>query len=77
MMEGADEEDSLNTLLEGTLTLFEEKEDKSTSELRYEYEYHGGQLLQVRIGDITEECVDTIVRTSHLTTVFAFLLTHG
>jgi len=64
MMEGAEEEDSLNTLLEGTLTLFEEK-DKSTSELRYEYEYHGGQLLQVRIGDITEESVDTIVNEAN------------
>lgn len=65
MMEGAEEEDSLNTLLEGTLTLFEEKEDKSTSELRYEYEYHGGQLLQVRIGDITEENVDSIVNEAN------------
>jgi len=65
MMEGAEEEDSLNTLLEGTLTLFEEKEDKSTSELRYEYEYHGGQLLQVRIGDITEESSDTIVNEAN------------
>jgi len=65
MMEGAEEEDSLNTLLEGTLTLFEEKEDKSTSELRYEYEYHGGQLLQVRIGDISEECVDAMVNEAN------------
>jgi len=65
MIEGAEEEDSLNTLLEGTLTLFEEKEDKSTSELRYEYEFHGGQLLQVRIGDITEENVDAIVNEAN------------
>jgi len=65
MIEGAEEEDSLNTLLEGTLTLFEEKEDKSTSELRYEYEFHGGQLLQVRIGDITEETVDAIVNEAN------------
>lgn len=65
MMEGAEEEDNLNTLLEGTLTLFEEKEDKSTSTLRYEYEYHGGQLLQVRIGDITEENVDVIVNEAN------------
>jgi len=65
MMEGTEEEDSLNTLLEGTLTLFEEKEDKSTSELRYEYEFHGGQLLQVRIGDITEEYVDAVVNEAN------------
>jgi len=64
MIEGTEEEDSLNTLLEGTLTLFEEK-DKSTSELRYEYEFHGGQLLQVRIGDITEENVDAIVNEAN------------
>jgi len=64
MIEGAEEEDSLNTLLEGTLTLFEEK-DKSTSELRYEYEFHGGQILQVRIGDITEETVDAIVNEAN------------
>ena len=35
--------------------------DNSTSEVRYEYEFMGGQILQVRIGDITEEDVDVIV----------------
>jgi len=64
MMDNEGEDDTLNTLLDSTLTLFEEK-DKSTSELRYEYEFHGGQLLQVRIGDITEETVDVIVNEAN------------
>jgi len=63
MMEGEDE-DSLNTLLEGTLNLFEEH-DKSTSKLRYEYEFNGGQVLQVRVGDIREETVEAIVNEAN------------
>jgi len=60
------DEDSLNHLLDGTLKFFQEQEpDKSTSELWYEYEFNGGQLLQVRKGDITEECVDIIVNEAN------------
>jgi len=35
--------------------------DKSTSEVKYEYEFAHGQVLQVRLGDITKECADIIV----------------
>jgi len=35
--------------------------DKSTSEVKYEYEFAHGQVLQVRLGDITTECADIIV----------------
>lgn len=35
--------------------------DKSTSEVKYEYEFSHGQVLQVRLGDITEETADIIV----------------
>jgi len=39
--------------------------DKSSSEVKYEYEFAHGQLLQVRSGDITEECVDVIVNEAN------------
>ena len=38
--------------------------DKSTSEIKYEYEFIHGQVLQVRLGDITEETADIIVCSS-------------
>lgn len=39
--------------------------DKSTSEVKYEYEFIHGQVLQVRLGDITEECADIIVNEAN------------
>jgi len=61
-----DEEDKLNNLLDGTLKFFKETEpDQSSSEMHYEYEFNGGQILQVRKGDITEECVDIIVNEAN------------
>ena len=39
--------------------------DKSTSEVKYEYEFAHGQVLQVRLGDITEEFADIIVNEAN------------
>lgn len=39
--------------------------DKSTSEVKFEYEFSHGQILQVRLGDITEECADIIVNEAN------------
>lgn len=39
--------------------------DKSTSDVKYEYEFAHGQVLQVRCGDITEETVDIIVNEAN------------
>lgn len=39
--------------------------DKSTSDIKYEYEFAHGQVLQVRLGDITEECADIIVNEAN------------
>jgi len=64
MLDQDSEEDYLNSRLEGTLKFFEEP-DTSRSELWYEYEYLGGQILQVRIGDITDESVDVIVNEAN------------
>lgn len=66
ILDKEDEEDSLNHLLDGTLKFFKDQEpDQSSSEMCYEYEFNGGQLLQVRKGDITEECVDIIVNEAN------------
>lgn len=56
--------------------------DKSTSEVKYEYEFAHGQVLQVRLGDITEECADIIVNEAnsnltHTTGVGAVLAQKG
>eukprot|EP01111_Echinosteliopsis_oligospora_P008948 TRINITY_DN2528_c0_g1_i2.p1 TRINITY_DN2528_c0_g1~~TRINITY_DN2528_c0_g1_i2.p1 ORF type:complete len:507 (-),score=151.62 TRINITY_DN2528_c0_g1_i2:39-1559(-) len=42
--------------------------DDSTSEVKFEFEFRGGQILQIRHGDITSEHVDVIVNeaTSNL-----------
>ena len=53
-------EDTLNRQLTDSLKLSAEI-DKSTSEVRYEYEFIHGQTLQVRLGDITDENVDVMV----------------
>lgn len=43
------------------LKLSQDEADKTTSEVKYEYEFSHGQLLQVRLGDISRESVDIIV----------------
>lgn len=63
-----DEEDNQEDNLHRQLTdlkLSKELEDKSTSEKKFEYEFAHGQVLQVRLGDITEESVDVIVNESN------------
>ncbi len=44
------------------LKLSQDEADKTASEVKYEYEFSHGQLLQVRLGDISRESVDIIVR---------------
>jgi len=53
------EEDNLHQQL--TELKLSQELDKSTSEVKYEYEFAHGQILQVRLGDITQEYADIIV----------------
>lgn len=55
------------------LKLSQELDDKSTSEVKYEYEFMHGQVLQVRLGDITEEYADIIVCVTFIKTNFYFI----
>lgn len=58
-----DEEETQEETLQRQLTdlKLNQEPDKSTSEIKYEYEFAHGQVLQVRLGDITEETCDIIV----------------
>jgi len=62
-----DEEKSQEEVLHRQLTdlKLSQEVDKSTSEVKYEYEFSHGQVLQVRLGDITEETADIIVNESN------------
>jgi putative ATPase len=56
--------------------------DKSGSEVKYEYEFAHGHVLQVRLGDITEEYADIIVNEansnlSHTSGIAAVLAQKG
>jgi hypothetical protein len=59
-----DEEKNEEEVLHKQLTdlKLSQEVDKSSSEVKYEYEFAHGQVLQVRLGDITTECADIIVR---------------
>lgn len=59
--ERSEEETLHRQLTELKLSNQESGVDKSTSEVKYEYEFAHGQVLQVRLGDITEEFADIIV----------------
>lgn len=61
--EEKNEDDSLHRQL--TDLKLSHEMDKSTSEVKYEYEFSHGQVLQVRLGDITEESADIIVNESN------------
>eukprot|EP00026_Physarum_polycephalum_P006537 Phypoly_transcript_06585.p1 GENE.Phypoly_transcript_06585~~Phypoly_transcript_06585.p1 ORF type:complete len:409 (+),score=82.13 Phypoly_transcript_06585:425-1651(+) len=62
-----EEETSQEEVLHRQLTdlKLSQEVDKSTSEVKYEYEFSHGQVLQVRLGDITEETADIIVNESN------------
>jgi len=62
-----DEENTQEEVLHRQLTdmKLSHEADKSTSEVKYEYEFAHGQVLQVRLGDITEETADIIVNESN------------
>lgn len=67
----ADEEKNEEEVLEKSLTdlklssQLDALSDKSTSTVKYEYEFSHGQTLQVRLGDITEEYVDIVVNEAN------------
>jgi len=62
-----DEDMSQEEVLQRQLTDLKLSQEavKSTSEVKYEYEFSHGQILQVRLGDITEETADIIVNESN------------
>jgi len=62
-----DEERTEDDFLHNQLTdlKLSQELDKSNSEIKYEYEFAHGHLLQVRLGDITEESVDIIVNEAN------------
>jgi len=63
--EESNEEENLHKQLTDLKLNREGLDDKSTSEVKYEYEFAHGQVLQVRLGDITEEYTDIIVNESN------------
>jgi len=79
-----DEEKNEEEVLHKQLTdlKLSQEVDKSSSEVKYEYEFAHGQVLQVRLGDITTECADIIVNEavsnlSHTSGVAAALAQKG
>jgi len=65
MLKDEDSNDDENLHKQLTDLKLSQELDKSTSEKKFEYEFSHGQVLQVRLGDITEECVDIIVNESN------------
>jgi len=62
-----DEERTEEDVLRNQLTdlKLSQEIDKSSSEIKYEYEFVHGQVLQVRSGDIANEFVDVIVNEAN------------